>query len=426
MSERDPSAEFAGFAGWAYLNCAYHGPMPRVAEEALAAAVALRRNPAFLYDHYHFSFPDAYRRTIAGLIGCDPAQVALTDSTTRGMMLLAGGLDWRDGDEVVVPRGEFPANRLPWLWLGRRGVTLRQVDLGAGAGAAGRIEAALSPRTRLVSVSWVGYSDGRRLDLGPISELCRARGVLFAVDGSQGIGGLPFDLAETPCDLVACSGYKWLLGPYGLGFAYLAPDLAERLDPGELNWFSVEGAENFNALAELPLRPRPGAYRFDANEPANFFNVAAGTAAARWLAAIGPAAVEAHCRALHERLIAGLPEAFVPLGGFAPGAGAATLRSNILCLRGRDRETTARAFSLLRRRRVAVSSRESFLRVSPHLYNRADDVDRLLEALADAAAGRGADEGTPAVEPPPAEPTDPAPRLAELLGLAPVRSDPAL
>ncbi len=412
MTLDDRAREFAGFGGWAYLNCAYHGPMPRVAEEALAAAVALRRNPAYLSDHYHFSFPDAYRRAIAGLIGCRPEEVALTDSTTRGMMLLAGGLDWRAGDEVVVPRGEFPANRLPWLWLERRGVTVRGVDLGAGAGAAGRIEAALTARTRLVSVSWVGYADGRRLDLAPISALCRSRGVLFAVDGSQGIGGLPFDLAATPCDLVACSGYKWLLGPYGLGFAYVAPALAARLEPAEVNWFGMEGAENFNALAELPLAPRPGARRFDANEPANFFNVAAGTAAARWLAAIGPAAVAAHCRALHARLIAGLPAAFTPLGGFAPGAPAGTLRSNILCLSGPDRETTARAFRLLRQRRVAVSSRESFLRVSPHVYNTEGDIDRLLEALADAAAGRDVD-----ADPPPPDPADPAKRLAELLGL---------
>jgi selenocysteine lyase/cysteine desulfurase len=410
MTLADRSADFAGFDGWAYLNCAYHGPIPRVAEEALAAAVALRRNPAFLSDRYHFSFPDAYRRAIAGLIGCGPGEVALTDSTTRGMMLLAGGLDWRDGDEVVIPRGEFPANRLPWLWLGRRGVTVRVVDLGGGAGAAERIEAALSPRTRLVTVSWVGYSDGRRLDLGSISRLCRDRGVLFAVDGSQGVGGLPLDLASTPCDLLACSGYKWLLGPYGLGFAYVAPALAERLEPADLNWFGMEGAEDFNALAELPLRPRPGARRFDANETANFFNVAAGTAAARWLAGIGPAAVEAHCAALHRRLIAGLPSGFTPLGGFASDAPAGTLRSNILCLRGADRDTTARAFRLLRRRRVAVSSRESYLRVSPHLYNTLADVDRLLEALTDAAAGRDA-EG----EPPP-EPADPRRRIEELLG----------
>ncbi|HXV92436.1 MAG TPA: hypothetical protein VD813_03985, partial [Pseudonocardia sp.] len=200
--------------------------------------------------------------------------------------------------------------------------------------------------------------------------------------------------------------------PYGLGFAYVAPALAARLEPAEVNWMSVEGAENFNALAELPLRPRPGARRFDANEPANFFNVAAGTAAARWLAAIGPAAVEAHCRALHARLVAGLPGGFTPLGGFAPDAPAGTLRSNILCLAGPDRETTARAFRLLRRRRVAVSSRESFLRVSPHLYNTPADIDRLLEALAAAAAGLDAGDG-----PPPPEPADPARRLAELLAL---------
>lgn len=391
MTLQDRAADFADFGGWTFLNCAYHGPMPKVAAKALAAAVELRQNPARLAADYHFSFPDAYRDAIAPLIGAAPDTISLTDSTTQGMMLLANGLDWQPGDEVIIPRGEFPANRHPWLHLGRRGVVLREVTLDGGD-TCERIAGAFSSRTRLVSVSWVRFMDGRRLDLAPISRLCRERGVLFAVDGSQGVGGLPLDLAATPCDLLACSGYKWLLGPYGLGFVHVEPTLGERLELDNVNWFGVEGAEDFNRLADLPLVMGPGARRFDANETANFFNVAAGTAAARYLGAITPAAVAEHCQGLHARLIEGLPAGFSPL---VPGDAA--LRSNILCVKGADEALTARAFALAKAQRVAVSSREGFIRVSPHVYNTTADIDRLLGVLAEAAGAQRPRPARPAL-----------------------------
>ena len=383
------SADFAGFGDWTFLNCAYHGPMPRVAEEALAAAVELRRNPSLIRPEYHFAFPDAYRRAIGALIGAAPDTISVVDSATAGTMVLVNGLDWRDGDEVVIASGEFPSNRLPWLSLAGRGVSLREVDPGMGSDREARIVDALSPRTRVLHASWVSFTDGRRLDLAPLAAACRARDVLFVVDGSQGIGGLPFDMADAGCDVLTGAGYKWLLGPYGLGYVVIRPELAERLTPGNVNWFATRKSEDFNRLADLPLAPRPGAMRFDMNETANFFNVAAGTAAARYIAEVTPAAIEAHAQALLDRLIAGLPAGWTPLAADAP------LRSNILCVRGPDDETTARALAHLRARRVAVSSREGALRISPHVYNATADIDRLLEALGTSRTG-GSTESPPA------------------------------
>jgi selenocysteine lyase/cysteine desulfurase len=396
-------ADFAGFDDWTFLNCAYHGPMPRVAEAALAAAVELRRNPSLIRNEYHFTFPDAYRRAIAALVNADPDTVSLVDSATAGTMILVSGLDWRDGDEVVIPRGEFPSNRLPWQHLGRRGVTLREIDLGTGPDCEARLADVLSARTRVLQVSWVSFTDGRRLDPAPLAAACRDRDVLFVVDGSQGVGGLPFDMAAAGCDVLLGAGYKWLLGPYGLGYVVIRPELAERLDVANVNWFATRQSEDFNRLADLPLAPRPGAMRFDMNEPANFFNVAAGTAAARYIAEVTPAAVEAHARALLDRLIAGLPAGWTPLAADPP-------RSNILCVRGPDEKATDRALAHLRARRVALSAREGAIRVSPHVYNTASDIDRLLEALAESASARH-DESAIARD-------DVHARLTSMLGLA--------
>lgn len=399
----DRSADFSGFGDWTFLNCAYHGPMPRVAEDALAAAVELRRNPSLIRSEYHFAFPDAYRRAIGAVVGADPADVSVVDSVTAGTMILVHGLDWKLGDDVVIPKGEFPSNRLPWQSLAPQGVRLREVDLGTGTDREARLVDALGTRTRVLQVSWVSFTDGRRLDLAPLAAACRERNVLFVVDGSQGIGGLPFDWASAGCDMLIGAGYKWLLGPYGLSYVVMAPELAARLTPANVNWLATEKAENFNRLADLPLAPRPGARRFDMNQTASFFNVAAGAAAARYIAGVTPAAVEAHCQALLRHLTNGLPDGFAPLA-------TTPLRSNILCFRGPDDETTARALAHLRARRIAVSSREHALRVSPHVYNTTADIDRLLEGLNDALTTREAPTTTK-------PPDDVHVRLQRLIGL---------
>lgn len=376
----DRSGDFAGLVGTAYLNCAYHGPLPRVAARAAQAATRLKEAPHRIQDEYHFTFPDAYREAVARLIGCTSRDVALADSTTHGIMTLVGGLDWQPGDEVVLPEGEFPANRFPWHSLERRGVVLRRAQLERTA--AGEVVTpqavaeVLSPRTRVVSVSWVSYITGLRNDLVALGDLCREHGVLFVVDGSQGIGGLPFDLRRTPCDLLACSGYKWMLGPYGLGFVYVSPQLAERLQPFNVNWFAIDGARDFNRLSRARFAFEPHARRFDINETANFINVAAGTAALHYILDITPAAVERHARALHERLLAGLPTDFRAVLA-APDAS----RSNILRLTGDDEAATRAAWERARARNVVTSLREGMLRVSPHVYNTPDDIDRLLEAI---------------------------------------------
>lgn len=403
--------DFFDFDGFSYFNCAYQGPMPRVAVVATEAALQLKKTPHLVTDDLYFSLPDAYRDAVANLIGCSAQNVAVADSTTHGVMLVVNGLDWRAGDEVVTPRGEFPANHFPWRSLERRGVNLKEVELVPGRSVAEQLEAAITPRTRVVSMSWVRYSDGRRLNIAEVGELCRSRGVLFVVDGSQGIGGLRFDLSATPCDVLACSGYKWLLGPYGLGFAYVAPELGERLALGNINWFSIKGAEDFNKLSECELDLVPGARRFDINETANFINLAAGTAALRYLRGITPAAIVRHVRGLLDRLVDGLPRGFRVTGDLSADA-----RSNLLCVSAESDEATESAFQRLAERRVVVSRREGTLRFSPHLYNGEDEIDRALDALAGSLSAATSERVLPVGEPVPSDSPALSPERRSLVG----------
>ncbi len=404
----DRKADFFDFDGFTYLNCAYHGPMPRVADEALAAAIALRRNPAYIRNEHHFSFPDAYRRAVAVLLNAGPATVSITDSATRGFMVLANGLAWSAGDEVVIPRDEFPSNRLPWLSLADRGVRLREVN-ATGAHAVDQLAEAITGRTRLVSVSWVRFLDGGRIDLDALSALCRDRDVLLAVDGSQGVGAVPLDLTHTPIDLLACAGYKWLLGPYGLGFVHVAPALRAQLDAGSnVNWMAARGAQDFGKLVDLPFAFDPGPRQWDANETANFFNVAAATAAIRYITALTPAGVHAHCRGLLQRLHDGLPAGFELIN-----QASTSPPSSFGCFRGPSVVATQQAVERLRAADIVVSAREGAIRVSPHVYNTASDIDRLLEVV----AAQGTTPGRPRAGAASHAERDPHRQLQRLLAL---------
>lgn len=366
------SNDFHEFGGATYLNCAFHGALPRVAARAVEEALELKKRPFLIRDEDHFTYPDAYREGVASLIGADEQDVAVTDSATHGTMILVSGLEWREGDEVILPRGEFPSNLFPWRSLEARGVILHEVDLTEGGLALERIEQAVTDRTRVVSVSWVHYSTGVRLDLGPISALCRERNILLCVDGSQGIGGLPFDLRETPVDVLSCAGYKWMLGPYGTGFAWVEPSLSERLALSNINWFALTGAHDFARLSECELEFVPGARRFDINEPGNFLNMAGAAASTRYVAGIGPATVEAHAQSLLDRIVDNLPDGMHSIADPDPRH-----RSNILCIGGCDEAT----FERLVEADIYLSRREGALRISPHLYNTEADVDRLLDVL---------------------------------------------
>lgn len=372
----DRRADFHDFGGVTYLNCATQGPMPRVATAAVEAALDLKRTPYRIRDEDYFLYPDRYREAVARLLGASPEEVAVTDSATAGIMLLVNGLDWREGDEVVIPARSFPANRLPWHSLARYGVRVVPVSEVLDGREVERYEAVLSPRTRVVSIDWVSHGSGLRHDLTRLGDLCRERGILFSVDATQGLGGLSFNLRETPCDLVACAGYKWMLGPYGLGFAWISSALTDQLVLRNINWLAVRGAEDFNRFADSDLDLVLNARRFDRNEAASFLDTAGAIASIHYLLEVTPWAIEAHVRALLDRLVAGLPPGFQAVSALEP-----RLRSNLLSIAAPTPEATRSAYDRLAVAGVRTGLREGAIRFSPHVYNTPAEIDRVLELL---------------------------------------------
>jgi selenocysteine lyase/cysteine desulfurase len=368
---------FAPTEGHAYLDAASKGPLPLAAVRAGREALALKERPWRLTPQLHAGVLAEVRALAARLLGARDESVAIASGAGQVVNTVARGLELGDGDEILLAPHEFPANDLPWRWLARRGVKVRiaQADHPTGAISAPRLAAELGPRTRVVAFSQVSFLHGGRIDPGPVAEAARKAGVVTVLDGSQAAGALPFDFGASGIDVYATSGYKFLLGPYGCGLGLYAPQVLDRLAVTDVNWQAVVDAEDYDhPPVEVVLKP--GAQRFDAHEPASPANLMPLAASLRLLLEVGPAAVQSHARALNDRLLAALPPGFEPASPLEPAA-----RSHILCLRaGSPAETTA-AFDRLRAAKVEVSLRGSRIRVSPHLYNVPDDVDRLVAAL---------------------------------------------
>ena len=359
----------------AYLNGANHGPLPRVAIDAVGEALGWKRDPSSIDDSIYFTLPDRVRRAAAPFFGCDPGDLAVNTGASAGVALLADGLDWNPGDHVVIPAGEFPANYLPWIALRSVGVEVTMVPVDGGL-TPDRIADALRPTTRVVAVGQVNFATGYRVDVEAIGRICRDREIAFLIDASQAVGAVPLDVRKAGAAVVAAAGYKWMLSPYGTGLLYVDPAWVDRLPVPVVNWTTVAGADDFNKLTELDVDFRPGAARWDVPETASFLNCMPMAAALEFLAAIGIERVFAHTRSLIDRLVDGLPAGFR-----AESSLVDRHRSSIFRLVGDDPERTRAAYQRCLEARVSVSMRESGIRVSPGVWNSEDDIDRLLEQL---------------------------------------------
>lgn len=357
----------------AYLDGANQGPMPSRSLEAVRRALEWKRDPSTLDDALYFELPDRVRRAAAALLGCAPEDVALATGASHGIGLVACGLDWRAGDRVLLPRGEFPANALPWAALRRRGVRVDIVDPD-------RVAESVDSATRVVSVGHVNFATGRRLDVEAIGAACARHDALFVVDVAQSLGAVPFDVGRCRATVVAAAGYKWLMSPYGTGLTYVRPDAVERFRVPTFNWATVLGADDFSRLVDLHPEHRPGAIRFDVPEAAAFLHTSAMAESLELLARVGVERVHRHAIGLLDRVIDGLPSGFDVDSDLRPSR-----RSTILRIVGSDATVMQRVHGRLARRGVAVSLREGGLRVAPGIWADDADVDRLLEALAEEA-----------------------------------------
>ncbi len=358
---------------WAYLNHAGIGPLPRRAAERAAAVVL---GAAEGGDRLWPERNDGCERTreaAAFLLGARrAAEVAFVENTSAGLSLVAQGIDWRPGDNVVSAAGEFPSNVYPWMQLAGRGVELRQVPERDGAIDLGKLAAAVDGRTRAVALSWVEYATGFRFDLAAVAEICRRYGALFVVDAIQGLGALDLDVERDGVDVCAAAGHKWLLGPEGTALLYVADRALPRIAPVRSGWRSMRHLYDWT---RLEIDWNDGAKRFECGT-LNALGIHALGASLELLLEVGVTRAEQHVLALAARAAEGL----AGLGFEVVGSAAGPPRSGIVAAThpGRRADDLVEALAA---RGIVAAARAGRLRVSPHIYNTEEEIDRLLEEL---------------------------------------------
>lgn len=365
--------QFAVTRDYSYLDHASLGPMPQAAVEAMQASIAAQATRGALAFPALQKTAEDVRARFAAFIGADADEIAITSSTAMGINVVAQGLRWRDGDSVVLPAVEFPANMYPWMHLATRGVEVRRISPREGRITADDVLAACSDRTRVVAISMVQFSTGFRADLETLGKACRTRGILLVIDGMQAVGAIQLDVHALPIDAMALQSYKWLLGPHGVGWLYVRRGLVGEIAPLAVGSRSVTPRESF---LDHRFELRTTATRFETGV-LNLHGLAGAGASLDLLGGVGIGIIEARALELADRLAAGLATRGCTIVGSRADARE---RSAIVVFR-HPRVEAAACHRRLLEAGVVVSLREGAIRASPHFYNTEDDIDRLLDAL---------------------------------------------
>ena len=356
-----------------HLNHAAVGPWPRRAAEAVRRFAEENARQGSLAYPAWLAVEQRLRKHLAWLIGAEhAADVALVKNTSEALSIIAHGLPWSAGDSIVGIAQEFPSNRIVWESLSPQGVTWRGLDLDGSTAPETDLIALCDDSTRMIAVSWVQYARGLRLDLERLGTYCRDRGILFCVDGIQGLGALPFDLARSRADFVVADGHKWLLGPEGVALLHVRPELRDRLTLRQFGWHMIEYAGDFD---RADWTPASDARRFECGSP-NLLGIHALEASLSLLAEIGMDEVWSRLQQRTRMLIELIDRrGFELLTPRDPER-----RAGIISFRvpGVSSETLHRR---LMAERVLCAHRGGGIRFSPHFHTPFETLERAMARL---------------------------------------------
>jgi selenocysteine lyase/cysteine desulfurase len=369
------TAEFPWTADTVYLNNASIGPIPERTRRALDEFTAKRTAPHLLPDRDLQAILQQSREAVARLLNADPGEIALATNTGQGLNMAARALPLRSGDVVLVSDKEFPANVYPWLRLKKLGITveLTPTTRFGWPDEEHLLERLRDPRVRVLAVSFVQFANGYRADLGRLGAACRANGTYLVVDAIQGVGNSCLDITETPVDVLACGGQKWLLSPWGSGFMYVRRELVSSLEPVAAGWMSFEDTDDFSRLTDYNPTFRPDARRFEMIT-LPFQDFYGMLESVRMLLEIGVRDIAEYTRACHAPVLDWADARNVRV--VSPRSDAH--RSAILCVAP---PRAADAYHALKRARVVCSLREGAIRLAPHCYNTVEEMEKVVEVL---------------------------------------------
>lgn len=367
--------QFPTRSGMLYMNHAAISPWPRAASEAVTAFAHENTERGPLGVSQWLIRESRLRRSCADLLGCGDEDIAFLQNTSEGINVVVNGIDWKPGDNVVMPHGEYASNRLPWMTLANRGVEIREIGIRSTDNPESALLNALDGRSRVLTVSSVQWSDGLRLDLQRLGTACAGTGVFFFVDAIQQLGALRLDVTACHVDALAAGSHKWQMGPEGMGIFYCPAESRERLDLSRHGWRMLEDPYQFEREGR---NPAGSARRFEAGSP-NTLGQAALAGSLSVIEALGLQAVESRILSNTDRLGNGLRS--MP-GARLVSSTDSNRRSGIVSFASAHAEP-GRLRSLLVRKGVYAAVRGHAVRLSPHFYQGDDHMDRVLNAIED-------------------------------------------
>lgn len=360
-----------------FLDHASTGPLPERTRRVIDTQGLKRAEPFRLTGDDLFPVLQRARENAARLIGAAPASIALVTNTSHGVNIAARTLPFGPGDVILSTDGEFPANVYPWMAAARaRGAEFRLLPL------AGRLpdEAALmraietDPRVKGVALSWVSYWSGHRFDVAEIGSACRKRGIWFFVDAIQGVGAVELDVVAANIDVLSCGAQKWLLSPWGTGFAFVRPELIAQLEPAEVGWMAQPVNSDFRSLLAYDATWHADARRFEV-VTLDFVHFAAMAESVGLFLELGVDQVASRVRALADQIV----DAACTMDGVeCVTPPDAARRAGVLALKVADPDAVSRR---LRDARIYHAVREGCVRIAPHFYNTESEIDRALAII---------------------------------------------
>ncbi len=364
----------------AYLNCAYMSPLMNDVVAAGDAGIRLKATPWSLTLDDFFTEVVNLRERFSRLINANSIDIAIIPSVSYGIATAAKNLPLQSGQEVLVLEDQFPSNMYSWKKLASQKEAsinmIRRADAASGNGPVDWTSAILeniTDKTAIVALPHCHWTDGAKIDLEKVAGKIRGHGGKLVLDITQSGGAMPIDVESIQPDFLVCACYKWLLGPYSLGFLYVAPRWQQG-EPLEETWLARRGSEDFRRLVDYQDAYQPGAVRFDMGERSQFHLAPMANHALQCLLDWGV-----------ENIAATLKQKTDAIAEKARSLGLTVLPDHLrgghylgLTVPGGVPDTLA---PTLAEERIFVSVRGDSIRVTPHLYNTQDDADRLISAL---------------------------------------------
>ena len=384
---------FPGLLDKIFLDAACVSLAPRPAVEAISKFLDLAMVCPLDSSTHHHIFMDqmrsAARPAVARLINAAEDEIALVESTSHGLALAANAIPLVSGDRVLLSDLEFLEVAIPWTQKRKDGIEIDVVPNRVGEVRAEDFAYRITPRTRVILLSAVQWTNGYRCDLAAFGRLCRDRNVWLVVDAIQQIGAIPLDVGTTPVDILACGGHKWLNSPFGCGFLYISRNALPRLNPPLAGYLSVQDppggwGEYFQTPGITPVcdyRFVPSARRFENGGTANYPGAVGLAASLKLMDHVGHGNIAAHIYSLTDQLLAGLDN--LPVNIVTPRA--RDNRSGIITFSVGSAEENIKLMNRLLEKKILVSVRYTSnvggIRVSCHFYNSPEDIGALLSEV---------------------------------------------